>query len=94
MKNKQITLTLKTFIYFVIFAVIIVVSFWLLEVYFIDKMYAKSTKENCYEVAIKIDQIISEYDRKSLDLELSDIKGVIRDISLETKLLINLLLAI
>ena len=54
MKKSRITLTWKTFIYFVVFAGLIVSSFWLLEIYFLEGMYAKSKKENCYDVAMQV----------------------------------------
>ena len=86
MKKSRITLTWKTFIYFVIFAGLIVSSFWLLEVYFLEEMYAKSKKDNCYEVALQVEEIIQEYDIVSFDLEMADIKNAVREIALENEM--------
>ena len=86
MKNSRITLTWKTFIYFVVFAGLIVSSFWILEIYFLEEMYAKSKKDNCYDVALQVENIIKDYDVNSFDLEIVDIKSMIREIALENEM--------
>ena len=91
MKNKQITLTVKTFIYFVIFAVVIVIGFWLIETYFLGKVYAKTTKENCYEVAVSINGFISNYDENTLNIDADYVKGVLKDIASENEMSIWLI---
>ena len=86
MKKSKITLTWKTFIYFVVFAGLIVSSFWLLEIYFLEEMYAKSKKENCYDVAMQVENIVNDYDINSFDIEMNDIKSMVRDIALENEM--------
>lgn len=86
MKNKRITLTWKTFIYFVIFASLIVSSFWFLEVYFLEGMYAKSKKDSCYDVALQVEELISDYDILTFELEFHDLKNEFRDLSLENEM--------
>lgn len=86
MKKSRITLTWKTFIYFVVFAGLIVSSFWLLEIYFLEGMYAKSKKDNCYDVAMQVENIIKDYDLNSFDLDMADIKSTVREIALENEM--------
>ena len=86
MKKSRITLTWKTFIYFVVFASLIVSSFWLLEIYFLEEMYAKSKKDNCYDVAMQVENIVNDYDINSFDIEMNDIKSMVRDIALENEM--------
>ena len=86
MKKSRITLTWKTFIYFVVFAGLIVSSFWLLEIYFLEEMYAKSKKDNCYDVAMQVENIIKDYDLNSFDLDMADIKSTVREIALENEM--------
>ena len=69
-----------------VFAGLIVSSFWLLEVYFLEEMYARSKKDNCYEVALQVEEIIQEYDINSFDLEIADIKNAVREIALENEM--------
>lgn len=49
-------------------------------------MYAKSKKDNCYDVAMQVENIIKDYDLNSFDLDMADIKSTVREIALENEM--------
>ena len=43
-------------------------------------MYAKSKKDNCYDVAMQVENIVNDYDINSFDIEMNDIKIITEDL--------------
>ncbi|MBQ8293139.1 MAG: HAMP domain-containing histidine kinase [Bacilli bacterium] len=80
MKSKHISLTLKTFTYFIIFAFVIVLVFWFLEIAVLDQFYAETKKNNCYEVAEQIEYELSEYNKEMMIYNTSDLANVFSDL--------------
>ncbi len=73
MKNNRISLAVKTFIYFIFFAFLIVIIFWILEIGVLDQFYAESKKKACYDVAEIIENNLQKYDYIELDFNKSEI---------------------
>ncbi len=74
MKNNRISLAVKTFMYFIFFAFLIVLIFWVLEIGVLDAFYAESKKNACYKVGDLVEKNLKEYDQTTINTDISDIR--------------------
>lgn len=80
MINNHISLTLKTFLYFISFASLIVLIFWILEVAVLDSFYADSRKQNCYDVARLVEDDLKGYNQFTIEEDVADLRNAFRDL--------------
>ncbi len=78
MINNHFSLTTKIFLYFIIFAFLIVGIFWVLEIAVLDGFYAESKKQNCYDMAHYIEGNLKKYDRFEIDNRMIEIRDKFR----------------
>ena len=83
MTNNHISLTLKIFLYFIIFAFLLVLVFWVLAIAVLDQFYAESKKQNCYEVAEKIEENLKVYNIDNIEDYRIDIRERFREFEIE-----------
>ena len=85
MINNQISLTLKIFIYFISFAFLIVMIFWILEVAVLDQFYAETKKQNCYDLSKLIEETFKIYDIDIIEDNLGEIRDQFREFELNNE---------
>lgn len=86
MINNHISLTIKTFIYFITFAFLIVGVFWILEIAVLDQFYAESKKQNCYEVAGFIDYDLRKYNNITMKNDIVNLREKFRSIESDNEM--------
>lgn len=86
MTNNHISLTLKTFLYFISFAFLIVLAFWILEIAVLDSLYADSRKENCYDVASYIENDLKKYNKYTIEEDVADLRNAFRDLESDNEM--------
>lgn len=80
MTNKRISLTLKIFLYFTVFAFLIVGIFWVLEIAVLDRFYEESKKQNCYSVARNIENDLRKYNYFEINQNINFLHNEFRSI--------------
>lgn len=86
MTNNHISLTLKIFLYFIIFAFLIVGIFWILEIAVLDEFYAESKKQNCYDIAHYIEEDLKKYNSLEIDSDIIEIREKFRIIESDNEM--------
>lgn len=86
MTNNHISLTLKIFLYFIIFAFLVVGIFWILEIAVLDEFYAESKKQNCYDIASYIEDDLQIYNSLEIEQSLIEIREKFRNIESDNEM--------